>query len=104
MRSADRANEQLAKAGKAPLPDGLSPHALRRSFASWLIAEGEDVSYTMQQMGHTDPSMTLGIYARAVRTGRRSVRSQRRLAALDQAPTGTSAAQVRPTVVEEAAA
>jgi integrase len=64
------------------LPNALSPHALRHGFASWLIAEGEDVAYVMEHLGHTDPKMTVRIYIRALRNGRRSVRSQRRLAAL----------------------
>ena len=89
LRSAERANTRLAKAGDPPLPEGLSPHALRRSFISWLIAEGEDPAYVMAQAGHTDPSMTLGVYAKAVRTGRRTARSRRRLEALEGARTGT---------------
>jgi integrase len=58
----------------ADLP-ALSPHALRRSFASWLIAEGEDVSYVQDQLGHRDPTMTLGVYARAVPARRAAVRT-----------------------------
>jgi integrase len=84
-----RANDRLTKAGYEPLPDGLSPHALRRSFASWLLAEGEDVPYVQEQLGHTDPTMTLGVYAKAVRNGRRSARSRRRMESLEGAPTGT---------------
>jgi integrase len=87
-RAVDVANGQLIEAGKPTLPEGLSPHALRRSFASWLLAEGEDVPYVQAQMGHTDPSMTLAAYARVVRNGRRSARSKRRELAL----TGTSGA------------
>ena len=83
LRAAERANERLEKAGLPSLPDGLSPHALRRSFISWLISEGEDPAYVMEQAGHTDPSVTLGVYARAVRNGRRSARSRRRLAGLE---------------------
>ena len=82
LRCVEQANQRLQVNGKPPLPDGLSPHSLRRSYASWLIAEGEDPAYVMQQIGHTDPKVTLGIYARAIRNGRRSVRSQRRLEAL----------------------
>ncbi len=53
MRAVERANERIGEGSEyEPLPDGLSPHALRRSFASWLIAEGEGVSYVMDQMGH----------------------------------------------------
>lgn len=94
LRSARRASAALVEAGHQPLPDGLSPHALRRSFASWLFVEGEDVPYVMQQMGHTQPDVTLGIYARAVRSGRTSARSRRRAevfaAPADWAPMGTS--------------
>jgi integrase len=51
----ERANERIEKDGGCePLPDGLSPHALRRTFASWLVAEGEDPAYVMGQLGHTD--------------------------------------------------
>lgn len=90
LQAVKRTNERRAHAGSAPLPDGLSPHALRRSFASWLLAEGEDVPYVQAQMGHTDPTMTLGAYARAVKSGRRSARSRRRIEAIQRASTGTS--------------
>lgn len=89
LKSVERANVKLAEAELPRLPEGLSPHALRRSFISWLIAEGEDPAYVMAQAGHTDPSMTLGVYARAVRTGRRSLRSRRRDEAAQRAPSGT---------------
>jgi integrase len=70
LRAVERANDQLG--GRCePLPAQLSPHALRRTFASWLVAEGEDPAYVMQQLGHTDPKMTLGLYARALRSKRR---------------------------------
>src|SRR5215213_2120038 len=89
LRAAARANERRSKVGLPLLPDGLSPHALRRSFASWLLAEGEDVPYVQAQMGHEDPAMTLGAYARAVKSGRRSARSRRRIEAIERATTGT---------------
>ena len=54
------ANEQLAD----PLPTGLTPHSLRRTFASILFALGEQPPYVMQQMGHTTPNLTLALYAR----------------------------------------
>jgi len=59
------ANELLAKHGAEPLPEGLTPHSLRRTFASVLFAIGEPHPYVIAQMGHTDPTMTLAIYARA---------------------------------------
>jgi integrase len=61
------ANEQLVKDGHAPLPEGLTLHALRRTFASVLVALGKDVRYVMDQIGHTNPNVTLGIYAQVMR-------------------------------------
>ncbi len=60
------ANEALAKDGLAALPEKLTPHALRRTFASVLIALGKDPAYVMAHMGHTDPTVTLGLYAKAM--------------------------------------
>jgi integrase len=62
-----RANEQLVADGQTPLPEGLTLHALRRTCASLLVAVGKDPSYVMGQMGHTDPTVTLGIYAHVMR-------------------------------------
>jgi integrase len=45
-----RANKQLETNGLAPLPEGLTLHSLRRTFASLLIAIGKDPAYVMSQM------------------------------------------------------
>jgi len=52
---------------QAALPDGLTPHSLRHTFASLLVRAGHDPAYVMAQLGHTDPAVTLGIYAHALR-------------------------------------
>ncbi|HEY2603449.1 MAG TPA: tyrosine-type recombinase/integrase, partial [Thermoleophilaceae bacterium] len=74
----ERANTALAEDGHDPLPR-LTPHSLRRSFTSLLFALGRDPVYVMGQLGHTDPSFTLRVYARAMRlreaTGSASPRS-----------------------------
>ena len=94
VRAVERANERIvADGGCEPLPDGLSPHALRRTFASWLVAEGEDPAYVMGQLGHTDPKMTLGLYARALKSKRRRPHARRSEAAPDWARLGTSGAE-----------
>lgn len=54
----------LAEDGFGPLPEGLTPRSLRRTFASLLFALGETPPYVMAQMGHTTPNLTLAIYAR----------------------------------------
>jgi integrase len=92
-RSVERANEPLEKQQLALLPEGLTPHSLRRTYISLLLAKGDEVPYVMQQVGHTDPKVTLGIYAKVMlrRDGERD-----RLIALadgvDWAQTGTNEA------------
>ena len=61
-----RANADLEAAGLAPLPDGLTAHSLRRTFASVLCALGVNPRTTMREIGHTHPGMTLGVYAQAI--------------------------------------
>jgi len=46
------------------LPDGITPHALRRTFASLLFAIGESPPYVINQLGHATSALTLEIYAR----------------------------------------
>jgi integrase len=55
-----------------PLPDGLTPHSLRRTFISLLLAIGEEVPYVMRQVGHADPKVTLSIYAQVMFRGEAS--------------------------------
>jgi integrase len=59
-----RASETLERQDEAPLPDGITPHALRRTFASLLFAIGESPPYVINQLGHATPALTLEIYAR----------------------------------------
>ncbi len=62
-----RADELLADRGELPLPAGLTAHKLRHTFASLLVASGEDPAYVMTQLGHTDPAFTLRVYGHAMR-------------------------------------
>jgi hypothetical protein len=45
------------------MPEGLSPHGLRRTFASLLFAIGDNPRRAMTQMGHTTANLTLSSYA-----------------------------------------
>jgi integrase len=63
-QAVEHANTQLAADEFESLPAGLTPHSLRRTFASLLFAIGETPPYVMAQMGHTTPNLTLAIYAR----------------------------------------
>ena len=58
-----RANERLDRDGIERLPERLTPHSLRRTFASLLFAIGDDPRRVMTQMGHTTANLTLSIYA-----------------------------------------
>lgn len=62
-----RANEALS--GSETQIPAISPHALRRTFASILFALGSELPYAMEQLGHRDPRMTLGVYARVMLGG-----------------------------------
>jgi integrase len=64
-----RANGRLTTAGYPPLPEHITPHSLRRTFASVLYALGEDPGVVMDEMGHTDPALALRIYRQAMRRG-----------------------------------
>jgi len=44
-------------------PGRTSLHSLRHGFASLLIADGLDVVFVSRQLGHSNPTVTLGTYA-----------------------------------------
>jgi integrase len=44
-------------------PGRLSLHSLRHGFASLLLAEGMNVVFVSRQLGHANPTITLGVYA-----------------------------------------
>jgi integrase len=87
-----RANAKLLEGGIAPIPAGLTPHSLRRTFASILYALGRTPPEVMEQLGHTDPKLALRIYARAMRGDQGELERLRRLAGVaEKAPKGTTA-------------
>ena len=68
----ERANDRLEADGSTPLPDGLTPHKLRHTFASLLVALGTDPGAVMDQLGHTDPAFTLRVYRHGMRRDQES--------------------------------
>lgn len=60
----DEANTALTNSNLPPLPEGLTHHSLRRTFASILFAIGRDQTTCMDQMGHATAALTLQVYAR----------------------------------------
>jgi integrase len=62
-----KANVRLEELGIATISDGVSPHSLRRTYASLRFACGDDPVYVAEQGGWADPSFPIKVYARAVR-------------------------------------
>jgi integrase len=78
-RAVERANERLEAAGSVPLPEGLTPHKLRHTFASLLVALGVDPGAVMDQLGHEDAGFTLRVYRHGMRRGEDSRAQLRQL-------------------------
>lgn len=93
-----RANERLAEADLPPLPERITPHSLRRTFASVLYALGEDPGVVMDEMGHTDPAFALRVYRQAMR------RDEGETAALRALVEGGELAVIGSRTAEEASA
>jgi integrase len=74
-KAVEYANARLTAEAVEPLPERLTPHSLRRTFASLLFALDETPPYVMAQMGHTSANLTLEVYAR--QTGRRDAEPER---------------------------
>src|SRR3954466_3033925 len=90
----ERADELLADRSQHPLPRGVTPHKLRHTFASILIALGRDPRHVMDQLGHTDPKFTLRVYAHAMRfSEHESARLKSLVEGHDWAPLGTGTAE-----------
>ena len=65
-----RANERRAAAGKILIPERITPHALRRTFASLALTAGRDPRWVMAQLGHADARLTLNVYAQVMQRKR----------------------------------
>lgn len=64
--SIKRANDELAKAQLPLIQPGLTPHGLRRTFISLLLEAGENPRNVMAWAGHSDPGITMRIYAQVL--------------------------------------
>jgi integrase len=61
------ANGKLDELGIERISERVTPHSLRRTFASLRAASGDDPVYIADQLGHTDPRFTLSVYTKAVK-------------------------------------
>jgi integrase len=62
-----RANLRLAELGIEPISERVTPHSLRRTYASLRAAAGDHPVYIAEQLGHEDPGFTFRVYQRAAK-------------------------------------
>lgn len=101
-RTVERANKELAMQDASLIPTELSPHSLRRTFASLLYLRGESPVYVMHQMGHSDPKLALRIYAKVMGGSRRRGPGARLVTVLDGVQWVETVADGRPDAMNAA--
>jgi integrase len=62
-----RANQRRLERGDHPIRTHVTPHTFRRTYITYAIAAGFDIPYVQAQVGHSDPSVTLAVYAQVMR-------------------------------------
>jgi integrase len=65
-KAIERANKSLAELDFEPI-GRVSPHGLRRTYASLRCAVGDDIAYTASQLGHENAVFTMRTYTHAVK-------------------------------------
>jgi integrase len=60
-RALVRANANRAQAGLPELPE-ITPHSMRRTWATFAAMIGRDPKWIAAQIGHTDPEFTFSVY------------------------------------------
>lgn len=68
-----RANQRLDRLGIRPIDEAVTPHSLRRLYASLRFVLGDDPVYVAAQLGHTEPGFSMKVYASAVRRRERLI-------------------------------
>ena len=60
-RAVERANTNRTDAGLPPLPE-ITPHSLRRTWATFAAMIGRDPKWIAAQIGHVSPAFTFSVY------------------------------------------
>jgi integrase len=74
----ERANELLVER-EQPLIGHMTPHTLRRTFASILAEVGVPPRRAMYLLGHTDPTLTMRVYQQVLDMGGGAVKTLERV-------------------------
>jgi integrase len=61
------ANTIRAHRDDPPIRTHVTPHTFRRTYITYAIAAGFDIPYVQAQVGHSDPKVTLAVYAQVMR-------------------------------------
>jgi integrase len=91
------ANVKLAELQIEPISEKVTPHSLRRTYASLRAAVGDHPVYIAEQLGHEDPAFTFRVYQRSVK--RRERLAGEYLEAFDRALDWASMARSEPQPV-----
>jgi integrase len=70
------ANRWKTAAEKAGVNGPVGWHTFRRSIATWLIENDENVKVTQELLRHSHPGITLGLYAKAVTRTKRQAQEK----------------------------
>lgn len=62
-RIIEMTNEKRLDAGKLLIPDEITPHDFRRTYASLSFMAGRELPYVMGQLGHKDSRMAVEVYS-----------------------------------------
>ncbi len=81
-RAAKRAGLGDVTSGRAVIEHAPTPHDLRHSHASALIADGWDVESVSRRLGHANSAITLQTYTHEFETARRQSEQRRSLTAI----------------------
>ena len=96
-----RANARLEELGIESIDDAVTPHSMRRLYASLRFALHDDPVYVAEQMGHEDGAFSMRVYARAVK--RRARLRGAALAEFDRALDWAEMGRIAPERLEERA-
>lgn len=66
----ERVNDRRAVEGRMLLPERVTPHTFRRTFATLALLAGRDARMVMAWLGHSDARFTLSVYNQVVRRQR----------------------------------
>ena len=102
VNAIEAANKKLVELKLEPI-GAVGLHGLRRTYATLRTLVGDDPVYVASQLGHTDPTFSLRVYAQAVTHRERLTAAERKQfeKALEWARMGTNEAIEVPVDVEQ---